>query len=404
MPVTPDCYFTVNDPENPLAVHYRDIVRATHLFWESQVPRGDEAMRTSVARLVKDTGARPYTLKNSIIVGLDVLSRLPLLNALQHELFHLDLDRVTAIGRLMEAVDREDFGDVDRHLTAYLTPTVPGQALPTVRQLEAKLTEIIRALDPEIIPGQKEPPRQRRYGVDHNDVTSDFLITLDLDEGVWLDKLVRARAAKDNTTLGEAFVALVKEKSTTRVVLNLYKATDIEAAPAWMPQAGWLSERSQRQWESMVTQVRDMDSARTEYTAAHDATRGLSAWVDGRDGTCRFPGCTHPADTAQQDHRINHHEGGSTSCDGLANLCQHHHNMKTDGVVRYLLDPSTGIAVWMMDDATWQVSVPSGPLSCRGIAWARTIAQYRSQRCERARELARRAAREEVGLDTRPWW
>lgn len=63
MPVTPDCYFTVNDPENPVAVHYRDIVRATHLFWESQVPRGDEAMRTSVARLVKDTGARPYTLK-----------------------------------------------------------------------------------------------------------------------------------------------------------------------------------------------------------------------------------------------------------------------------------------------------------------------------------------------------
>ena len=54
----------------------------------------------------------------------------------------------------------------------------------------------------------------------------------------------------------------------------------------------------------------------------------LRTWLMIRDGTCRFPGCTRRAISADTDHTIAWEDGGSTSVDNLGHLCRKHHGLK----------------------------------------------------------------------------
>ncbi|MEU2200825.1 HNH endonuclease signature motif containing protein [Isoptericola sp. NPDC019482] len=63
---------------------------------------------------------------------------------------------------------------------------------------------------------------------------------------------------------------------------------------------------------------------RTTYTVPAD----LKALVRTRDRTCRFPGCTHPAQQSDLDHTVAWADGGTTSAANLAALCRRHHVLK----------------------------------------------------------------------------
>ncbi len=53
--------------------------------------------------------------------------------------------------------------------------------------------------------------------------------------------------------------------------------------------------------------------------------------VQGRDGTCRYPGCAIPA-TRTDAHHIHHRiDGGPTRLWNLLSLCEYHHNRHHDG-------------------------------------------------------------------------
>ena len=88
------------------------------------------------------------------------------------------------------------------------------------------------------------------------------------------------------------------------------------------------------------------------------------------------------------DHRINYADGGATHPRNLASLCQHHHNMKTDGRAHYIMDPHTGDIVWLYEDGTWATTEPTGPLAKKAKRWAQTVAQKISATRERAQEEA----------------
>jgi len=54
----------------------------------------------------------------------------------------------------------------------------------------------------------------------------------------------------------------------------------------------------------------------------------LRAYLEARDGTCRFPGCTRPAPRCDLDHTVAWADGGRTTADNLAHVCRRHHVMK----------------------------------------------------------------------------
>ena len=83
-------------------------------------------------------------------------------------------------------------------------------------------------------------------------------------------------------------------------------------------------------------------------TPTYRPSARLIAFVKGRDGGCRFPGCHTPARHVDLDHVIPHPEG-PTSAKNLMALCRRHHRIKhrpgwhvilrLDGVVEWT-DPT----------------------------------------------------------------
>ncbi len=55
----------------------------------------------------------------------------------------------------------------------------------------------------------------------------------------------------------------------------------------------------------------------------------LADFIRCRDLTCRFPGCTQPADVCDVDHTIPYEAGGLTHPSNLKCLCRKHHLLKT---------------------------------------------------------------------------
>ena len=76
-------------------------------------------------------------------------------------------------------------------------------------------------------------------------------------------------------------------------------------------------------------------------------------------------------------------------------LCQHHHNMKTDGRAFYILDPDTGDVVWLFEDGTWLITEAEGPLAPKVKRWAQTVGQLITANRTKAHERAQ-ALKEEI--------
>ena len=58
----------------------------------------------------------------------------------------------------------------------------------------------------------------------------------------------------------------------------------------------------------------------------------LRIGIQIRDGSCRFPTCSRPAQACDLDHQLPHPRGPTTG-DNLAPLCRRHHQMKTAGIL-----------------------------------------------------------------------
>ncbi len=82
------------------------------------------------------------------------------------------------------------------------------------------------------------------------------------------------------------------------------------------------------------------------YTPLAEQKRFLQA----RDQHCRAFGCRRPAHRCQIDHNHEHHEGGPTSLNNLAHLCQRHHTVKTE----------TDWTVTQLPDGTLHFTSPLG--------------------------------------------
>lgn len=86
---------------------------------------------------------------------------------------------------------------------------------------------------------------------------------------------------------------------------------------------------------------------REHTTHAYRPTAGIAAFVGLRDRTCRFPGCTRPAEYADNDHvdpygRPRH---GKTTPTNLARLCRSHHLAKHSGAWTVTISPD-GVMTW----------------------------------------------------------
>ncbi|MFJ2508752.1 HNH endonuclease [Arthrobacter citreus] len=72
---------------------------------------------------------------------------------------------------------------------------------------------------------------------------------------------------------------------------------------------------------------------------------GLKRWLQARDGTCRFPGCSVNVAHAEIDHTTPYARGGPTDHTNLEHLCPKHHQFKTLGHWK-ARQPAAGTIEW----------------------------------------------------------
>lgn len=317
------------------------------------------------------------------LVALAVVDKLPKFRAHIESMWHLDMYTLVRIGKTLEgflvstaARDQEVWPLVDEFLTNYLTPTRVQQQMPSAAQIQRKLSQFLAQF--EDATAEPDSPADLNLGFTvHNFGNGSTHIGVSHDDATALliEETVRAYAADNNISLVDAHAELILGKASVKVVVNTYQACDVPGAPVWAPGVGYMRDYSGSFLNRLSDHTRDLIGAEYEEVTAYRVSTSIRAYLEGRDGICRWPGCERPAHRTEKDHRINWADGGPTSPANMICLCSHHHNRKTDQVVHYILDPITADVYWLFSDGTWVVDHAEGPLAPANRNWVRTLGQ-----------------------------
>ena len=354
-----DLYFDACAPDDPLSIHYMHTNRADYAAWRSVMPNpvtddvGVHSVRIACRMGVSETLARQN------FDALLMLHSLPKLAGLIDEMAHIDLWRLRAIDRATIGVEHYALDAVDTAITEYLTPRYPNQHLPGAVAIRNKVRKIVLEHDPLAAERDEDENRRSLGFTPTSGGGAKMLGYLPADEAKTVHDSLKAIARKHDCSLVDALLKLVSEKVDVRVVLNVYSNADV---PDYMDGAGSLSPMASERQAARVTSIRDLREGVAEQVADSYAVPAvMAAFVRGRDGTCRGPGCVVPASRCDLDHRIPFDQGGLTTPANLHALCRKCHNRKTDGVMKVIMD-AQGADHWIFPDGSVVVTLPGGPI------------------------------------------
>ena len=133
------------------------------------------------------------------------------------------------------------------------------------------------------------------------------------------------------------------------------RSVAVPALTAWALAAGGT-------WRRLVTAPASgvvIDVGRTRYRPP----AGLADLVRARDRACVFPTCQTPAERCDIDHLTAWSQGGTTSLDNLATLCEAHHRLKHTPGWALTRDQTTGTLSWHTPDKTVYQRHPNGTIT-----------------------------------------
>ncbi|MDU0478850.1 HNH endonuclease signature motif containing protein [Staphylococcus chromogenes] len=288
-----------------------------------------------MARLAGLTGTS-VTQTEHAFVNKHVLDALPQFKQLCLSLGHLDKQHLYAACGDLFSLATELYSELDQRLTAFLTPRREHQVLPSVRVIKKRVKQWLD----ELIPPAPEPPGlEEKLTFSHDAHGTTLFGQFSPALGQELHEIIRTAAAANNITFAEALVGLLRGAITAKVVFHLYETDE----------GVFLNDEP--------LPAEDIAQWRMRGTHSYRPDARLRAFIQGRDGTCRFPGCHVPARRCDIDYVIPFPKG-PTSPDNLHCLCRHHHNLKTEQRVHPTLYPD-GSVMW---------TFPAGPLAAMQAA------------------------------------
>ena len=373
----PEAFYTTNAPGNHIGQAGTYTRKTSWFLYRAILPQLDEDVDLSLTSLAKDLGIS-YSKLQGFLRAHFRMRQLPLVTEVQGLHWILDLTKLRIIDRELHRLENnlDDLEAIDAALADFLTPTAPNQTVPT----DAELRRFIRGfIDTHLRPGDKEEKPQPTLRINYNpDNTTTLSLTCDSATATIIARHIDVYTNKAHTTAAQGLIDLILEDTHTSVAINTF-TTNPETNSVYVPGAGWINLNHAPTDNTFIRRLNadEVDS----YIPDAD----IRAYTQGRDATCRWPGCTVPATQCQLDHRIEYHQGGPTSPDNLVNLCQHHHNIKTDRRVHYILDPITGTIAWLHRDGTYQLDHPTGPLATHQTHWNHTWAQYLALQQQRSK-------------------
>lgn len=291
------------------------------------------------------------TEMSPLVRGLITLSKLPKTLEAAREYCHLDIPRINTIGNKLRGLEESYFEQVDEFLWEKFTPKLAFDELLQARTIGDHLREFRERLE-----GPREKTQQPSGRIRINKFGNyhfGFNLTPAAGEACQQALLKKAKGKMEN--LAQAFQDIMLGDAPPQAIIHVL--VDQHGEP-YLEGAGWLDEEERRKFETRTIRRMRKDIVTTQYRTP----AALGHFIRGRDGVCRFPGCTVRVNITQFDHVIGHAISRRTAADNLHCLCQHHHNLKTRGIVSVTMD-ERGVATWTMPDGSIIQTKPEGPFA-----------------------------------------
>lgn len=225
-------------------------------------------------------------------------------------------------------------------------------------------------------PADGRPAEQRRVysqSLPDSPVTTLTAVLTDA-EAEEFTTILDAVCRKLTCSRADGLMHLARGTADVSVTLNLFRDPDSPVAAT--ENGTWLDAVATDDFMERISALRVIGHGATE---SYTPTEAMTAFVRGRDGTCRFPGCDVPALDCDLDHVmrfLTDNAGGPTSTENLHCLCRRHHIMKTMGWFDVTLS-GEGTEIWSSgDDGHIYMTEPHGPLA----KYARSTHRIRSDR------------------------
>lgn len=393
-----DNFYAVNNLSQPLAQLYTAARYAEYEAWLKLIPELEEDFELVSEQCARHYGQSVKVVTKTFLALQRLTSELPQLYAVLQKHWHLDFPRViaidTALSKLGNDAGEDIIQEIDGKIAHYLTPRLENQQLPSVKRISQRVRELVNEFDDRV--PVKDPRPQRRMVKDKLTANSSSLaVEAPHEEIQRAEDCVKATADALGITRAEAMLQVLSGDTPAKdavTKLVLFSAKDIENAPAFLQGFGWVGPETVERLREGATII-DADVAAHAETASYQPTDAIRTFVEGRDGTCRWPGCSVPAQNCQLDHRHNFDEGGPTSPSNLFALCQHHHNIKTDTRAMYIVDPISDVVYWLFEDGSWvSDTAQDGPIGRGAKNWLQTFEQKIAARRKNAQENAHELA------------
>ena len=234
----------------------------------------------------------------------------------------------------------------DRQLAeveAKFLPRLPGKTVESARK---SVKRFAAKIDPDDHRKRRDFARRgRRVWIEpHPDGMADLHAHLPAEDAYRLFGLLTATAGRSALDKADAFVTalgagLMNPDTGTppvwqaKIVIDLPTALGLADNPSEVPGYGPLPAcvgralAADATWTRFITDPVTghlLDLGRTRYTP----NAALKEFINERDQQCRFPACTHPADSCDQDHAKTWKTGGHTNPQNLGALSRRHHRTK----------------------------------------------------------------------------
>ena len=273
---------------------------------------------------------------------------------------HIDWIRVQRLSSAAEDLQRaESVEELDRRGLRYAETH-------TVAELSAWLRRFVARIETDLALDRAEDAAQERYvQVEH---TADSMSWLTAYLPTHIAAAIDARLEREAKGLGiesgpddtrtqaqrradlcGAWLLesthdephLVADIAVTLPAETLTGARDGFATSAdgsWVAPASWILDHARSDtafWHRLIVEPLTDDVLAHEY-AGRFAPELLAKAIRFRDGVCRAPGCTVPADRCDLDHRVPH-PAGPTNGTNMWALCRRHHALKGHGYLQWIL-------------------------------------------------------------------
>ena len=378
------------NPDDPICVASMQTNQRFLLTWLALLPEEvadideDSYVRAVAARSGNDASDTRTNLRIAF-----QLSRMPLLRDHALKMKHLNRKWLAAIERACIAVKEEFLPQVDAEIVKLLTPRVDNQALPHWRRITLAIKKLLIKLDPPA--AEPDPTQEEALHIYHPETgPSSLQVWYPQDEAYELEEIIKAAARTYNCSRADALLQLARGSAQVKVTLNLY-APATGDGPVNLGGALPLDDAAAQAWCERASISRDLGEIAESSTAAYEIPETYKAFVKGRDGGCRFPGCGAAPERCDIDHVVPFGDGGPTTPENLQCLCRRCHNLKTDRMVTAEITKDGNVR-WTMPDGTAVTTTPHGPVPAkpdkiieRTSRWAVTFEERKRRRTQRRR-------------------